>query len=585
MRLIIRQYLAGLRERNELDAVLPGLLTEMGLNVYSRPGRGTRQDGVDVAAVGSIDDGPEKLYLFAIKSGDLTRKEWDGEAIQSLRPTLNEILDAYIRNRIPPQHKGKEIVICITFGGDVQEQIRPALVAFIESNAKEGKISFEEWNGDKLASLIQTHFLREDLITESVRSDLRKALAMLDDPETAFEYFAALVRALSEVYSNDEQRVRSMRQLGVCLWILFSWSRDVQNLECAYRASELSLLHAWQNYRTFAGKKSKASEAGGIAFASIFQAYQQITSLYIGKVVPHLQQQHALSAAVQGGSPVDANLKMFDLLGRLATKALWSYAHLAETNEAELKKASLEELRAGATAIRLLVSNNPTLYSPMKDDQAIEIALAALVLLISDTEREFLREWLGQMTERIGLAFTTSERYPSIIQTYSELLDHPLSRDAEYRESVTSASILYPVLAHVAAVLKNETLYETILRIQTDFLAHSNFQLWFPDDASEENLYTDKDLHGIAFTDIELQHGSSAFIERISEECRQYTQFANLSCVKNGWWPLALLACRHFRLPVPPQLLQAYVQKPASSGLIPRDDSSESDTAEQREPE
>jgi hypothetical protein len=116
MKLIIRQYLAGLKERNELDAILPDLLSQMGLTVYSRPARGTRQDGVDVAAVGSIDGGPEKVYLFSIKAGDLTRKEWDGDAIQSLRPSLNEILDAYIRNRIPPEHKGKEVVICMTFG-------------------------------------------------------------------------------------------------------------------------------------------------------------------------------------------------------------------------------------------------------------------------------------------------------------------------------------------------------------------------------------------------------------------------------------------------------------------------------------
>ena len=48
MKLIIREYLSSLRERGELDAVLPDLLSQMGLNVYSRPGRGTRQDGVDV---------------------------------------------------------------------------------------------------------------------------------------------------------------------------------------------------------------------------------------------------------------------------------------------------------------------------------------------------------------------------------------------------------------------------------------------------------------------------------------------------------------------------------------------------------
>jgi hypothetical protein len=71
MKLIIKEYLASLKEREELDAILPDLLSQMGLNVFSRPTRGTRQSGVDVAA--AINDGIEKVYLFSIKSGDLTR--------------------------------------------------------------------------------------------------------------------------------------------------------------------------------------------------------------------------------------------------------------------------------------------------------------------------------------------------------------------------------------------------------------------------------------------------------------------------------------------------------------------------------
>lgn len=107
MKLIVKQYLASLRERNELDAIIPDLLSQLGLNVFSRPGRGTRQDGVDVAAVGSLDGGQEKIYLLSIKQGDLTRSSWDGDAVQSLRPSLNEILDSYIPNRLPKEHKIK----------------------------------------------------------------------------------------------------------------------------------------------------------------------------------------------------------------------------------------------------------------------------------------------------------------------------------------------------------------------------------------------------------------------------------------------------------------------------------------------
>ncbi len=104
MKLILREYLASLRERSELDAILPDLLSELGFNVYSRPGRGTVQHGVDVAAISPDADGGKKVYLFSIKKGDLTRQDWNG-TVQALRPSLDDIIDTYIPTHIPEQHK------------------------------------------------------------------------------------------------------------------------------------------------------------------------------------------------------------------------------------------------------------------------------------------------------------------------------------------------------------------------------------------------------------------------------------------------------------------------------------------------
>ena len=77
MKLIIKENLFSLRERGELDAILPDLLSQMGLNVYSRPGRGTRQDGVDVWVVATLNGEPVKVYLFTIKPRNPTRPAWN----------------------------------------------------------------------------------------------------------------------------------------------------------------------------------------------------------------------------------------------------------------------------------------------------------------------------------------------------------------------------------------------------------------------------------------------------------------------------------------------------------------------------
>lgn len=69
MKLILREYLSSLREREELDAILPDLLSELGYAVYSRPQRGTTQNGVDVAAISPDNAQERKVCLFSIKRG------------------------------------------------------------------------------------------------------------------------------------------------------------------------------------------------------------------------------------------------------------------------------------------------------------------------------------------------------------------------------------------------------------------------------------------------------------------------------------------------------------------------------------
>ena len=104
MRLLLKQCRASLNEREELDVLLPDFLSESGFKVIYRPERGLREYGVDVAAIGrDPKTKQEALYLLSIKSGDLTRGEWD-VGKQALRPSLTEILDKYIYKNLSLIH-------------------------------------------------------------------------------------------------------------------------------------------------------------------------------------------------------------------------------------------------------------------------------------------------------------------------------------------------------------------------------------------------------------------------------------------------------------------------------------------------
>lgn len=176
MKLVVRQYVQGLKERDELDVLLPQILSEIGYEIIHHPGRGTRQAGVDVAAVGPDPDanGEKTLHLFVIKSGNLGRGDWDGTP-QAVRPSLNEVREDYIPHRIPDQFSDLPISICVCMGGEMTEAIRTQWRGFVERNKSE-KIHYREWNGDRLANLFLS--VGHKLVVEKIGPHADKKFAL-----------------------------------------------------------------------------------------------------------------------------------------------------------------------------------------------------------------------------------------------------------------------------------------------------------------------------------------------------------------------------------------------------------------------
>lgn len=562
MKLILREYLASLRERGELEVVLPDLLSQLGFNVFSRPGRGTRQDGVDVAAVRPAgESGEEEVYLFSIKAGNLTRSTWNGPDPQTLRPSLEEILDSYIPNRLPPEHREKKIAVCVALGGDVQEQVRPQLQGFITRHETE-RIRFEEWNGDKLADLIQSSFLREDLLPEQARPRLRKSLALLDEPEASYRHFAALVSSLSAAGAETgAERLKSMRQISICLWVLFAWARDEGNVEAAYLSSELALLHGWRLVSREVSGGGSLSRALEDAYVSIFSAYQEASGEFLStNVLPYVGKRHAVSSAVRGANGLDVNLKLFDLLGRLSLAGLWRYwdASRRSEEEAEARQQSLRDTSKFMSAAMQLINNNPTLLLPVKDDHSIDVFIATTLLVLNPANHQFIQQWLTEMANRAAFAYEAHLAYPCILQSCEELLSHPKAKDSAYRKETTSASVLYPTIALWAALLGDDDTYAAVVDFKQESLKHCNFQLWYPDESSEGLFYTNEDAHGSVLTNLCEDQSAAELIECVVAECDQSSYFEDLSAIKFNWWPLVLVACRHYRLPPPPHFAKTY---------------------------
>src|SRR5262245_35805618 len=77
MKLLLRDYLSLLRDRGELDAMLPDLLTQMGLTVVKVARRGESEQGKDIVAIKQTAGQPE-LWILVVQQGDLTESRWQG---------------------------------------------------------------------------------------------------------------------------------------------------------------------------------------------------------------------------------------------------------------------------------------------------------------------------------------------------------------------------------------------------------------------------------------------------------------------------------------------------------------------------
>jgi hypothetical protein len=549
MKLIIRQYLASLREREELDAILPDLVSELGYTVFSSPQRGTRQHGVDVAAVGE-HNGERKVFLFTIKKGDLTRQDWSGDT-QAVRQSLEEIEDVYIPSKIPPAYKDLKVVVVICFGGEVKETVRAELTGYTRRKTT-ANLSFEEWNGDVLANHLLAGVLREEVLPKPRRASFQKAVALLDEPDASYRHFAALLRQMDvSATSPAKDRVRAARQIYLCLWIMYVWARDIGNIEAPYRSSELALVHLWELVKPEIGASSEAGESLADVFIQLVNVHLAIAAGLIDeKIAPHATSQDALSVAVRSQNTIDVNLKLFDMLGRLAMLGIW-HAWSADIGDAAHRekqtKAALERFDKAAAMIR----SNPQLHLPATDSQATDVALVLVLWVTTGGDRAGMAEWLTSMTQRLNFTMRIRSTYPIVSSDYRDLLLHPTDRSDEYFRQNTTGSTLIPLLAAWLSGMEETEATDAIAKLVKEKLEHCTMQLWLPDETSEDHLYLNTATHGQALTDLDVTDGK-ALIEIIGKAVEEKSGCTSLSAFKTRNWPIVLLACRHWRLPVPP---------------------------------
>lgn len=555
MKPALSQYLRTLRERDEFDRLLPELVSEMGYVPLVRPKAGIRQYGVDFPAVGkSPQDGVDELLLFVIKQGNITRGVWSG-APDKVLESMQEVLHTYLDSHVPPEYRGYRKVIVLATTGDLSQDVQFNWTSFAE---KHPQVVFRFWGADRVAELLETHLLNEQLFDAQDRTDLRKSLALAADSEYRFQDFCRLLRrqlglapdgTITEAGQAQDRKamVKALRRIHLAAMVCAYWADAEGERRQALWVLERTML--WAFHRAQLQQLEQHSDVMD-ALADIWNSYNEIGHRYYERILEHVHVKDGLSGYAQEGA--EYALTVFEQLGLLATLGLSQIA--VDPDEAR-KQVMAENALTVARALAAFLDSHPATGSPRLDHQVIDVCLG-LVLFLFTGQEETAKGWLNHLAGRLNFVFMTGRLFPVGTDSLDDLVELDAGgADDEFKATLKQASWLLATIASWCAMLGLDDVYSNLASGHNATYPEVGAQIWHPGDDWRCRWYFGPAHVNTGVT--EAPYPLPAQAQDLRARIQKFNASGRLKWEQDsparavGLWAIDFLACRHFRTPVP----------------------------------
>ncbi len=546
MKLVLRDYIESLKEDGELDFLISELLMNLAILPLSKPSRG-RQHGVDIAAVGYDPvDKVKKIFLFAVKKGNIDRSNWDGST-NAIRATLNEILDVYIKTHIQAIHKDLPIRIVVSSNGIIDPNVLVNWTQFTNDESND-KISFDFWGIDALTLNVEQYLLNGKLFSEKTQNLLKKTLIFLEVSDYDLKDFYQLIE---NIYSSldvtrkklSRANLRLFRAANLCLNIVFQRGKEIDNLKPVINASERLLLVTWGVL-----SKNDLIRKGYITeYFKMMRSKEHIDFEYFSKIRDHLHLEEGLSRITP--NHVEYGLITFEQIGIISNIGIYHLNFcevLTQMPDPNLSVSASQHFNSAKIIAEDLVSlifKNPSAYFPLLDDHLIEINSAFTLLFLTEKKIE-ASNWLNTILNNILHYFRMYHTYPQFETNVENLLSYYF---ADKKQEITSSTI-FVLLAEWSIILGRPDLYKKIVKIVSENFKEVDLQMWFPEKELEQDYYfknTNRDgstKHTMVLYDNPLEYEAE-----MAEERSIFNVESNYSCIKNSFTIIAYWASRHYR--------------------------------------
>lgn len=470
IKLVLSHYLAGLRERNELDALLPDLLTSMGHSVLSIAQVGVNQAGVDVVSTYPDADGKKVVYLFVIKFGDVGRDGFFGGK-QAVESSIREASVTFVQNRLPEELTQCEKKIVLLSNGSLKQEVQDSFAALSKEVAGRPLQQLEFWGSYQLTPLIEEHIFNEALLLAKGKGDLRAALATLEQTDVAVRHFTSFVDSCMSVPAEEstlsadtraKYHVRRFTAAAMGWAVLLVWCRSEGNLKPGVVCGEYLLLRLWAD-----SVRAGLENSGQVRERLNHLLNLQATSLlqYYSKLSPYLLNRQVLLGYRR--ETVFYFDLIFEELGRMGLTLLT----LQQLGEPGKYRAQLREL-----LVKFLNEHRGCLL-PNLDGQSIDMSLA-LLALIGEGDLLSSKNYLLQAAKY----FTVAVRSGHWLPVDSDMIEDAVSLQegrVDLKEFFQT-STLFPMLGTFAALMGEQACLEQLNEVANSDLKDVTLERWYP---------------------------------------------------------------------------------------------------------
>lgn len=498
MRLIIKDSLLQLKEKDELDLLLCDLLFQMGYVTDNKPESGNRQYGVDIRA-----HNKHEVLLCVVKQGNLDRRNWDSGP-NAVRQSLNEIMDVYT-GLINGKDRDKLLHVVVVTNGMMDEALRPNWERYNATNTLWDNINVQIvfWNIDKLADEIQVHLFDEYLFGGEMQKLLRRALYFVEENDYHNNYFEQIIDSYIAKFSDKDstkERKKKLAGLLLAVQMVAQYAAEASIYKIAVKVSEYLIMRYWKYLLLHNKLGENLYIEWLLKFLSMYRKWNQ---KYYEAVCYCCEKPNRFPYY----NPVEDRVMLYEVLGHLTTYAYF----LSFFGECDVDSEAT--CRQVYDSIVNLINNYPQLLYAPYDCHIGVISMVYRLLDRMGQEGDIHTLLQGQCLYLMEY-YLKYKKYPTATDSFEDAINIEMGFPAEDY----STSAFWGTMLEWIVLMKESDLYLELKDFLRNDLGEVTKCVWFLR-ADEEAKFYDSHAMNVA------GEGAAFEIEKTFEQLSEQVRF------------------------------------------------------------